>query len=91
MASSVADAIVATLRASGVRLVYGIPGAPGIPYAYWSIGFTGRQTYRAAEKEGHLEHLPTNRSPRFLPPMQPCLRTGTAALVTAAPTWLARH
>jgi amidohydrolase len=68
-----------------------IPRALGIPYTYWSIGFTDRQTYLAAEKEGHLEDLPTNHSPKFLPPMQPCLRTGTAALVTAAMAWLARH
>jgi amidohydrolase len=68
-----------------------IPGALGIPYTYWSIGFTDRQTYLAAEKEGRLGDLPTNHSPKFLPPMQPCLRTGTVALVTAALAWLARH
>jgi metal-dependent amidase/aminoacylase/carboxypeptidase family protein len=68
-----------------------IPSALGIPSTYWSIGFTDRQTYLAAEKEGHLEDLPTNHSPKFLPPMRPCLRTGTAALVTAAMAWLARR
>ncbi len=68
-----------------------IPNALGIPYSYWSIGFTDRQVYRTAEKEGKLEDLPTNHSPKFLPPMQPCLRTGTQALVTAALAWLARH
>jgi len=30
-----------------------------------------------------------NHSPKFLPPMQPCLRTGTEALVTAAMAGLA--
>jgi metal-dependent amidase/aminoacylase/carboxypeptidase family protein len=30
-----------------------------------------------------------NHSPKFLPPMQPTLRTGTEALVAAAPAWLA--
>jgi amidohydrolase len=68
-----------------------IPKAMGIPYTYWAIGFTDRQTYLAAEKAGRLEDLPTNHSPKFLPPMQPCLRTGTAALVTAALAWLAQH
>ena len=68
-----------------------IPGALGIPYTYWSIGSTDRQTYLTAVKEGHLDDLPTNHSPKFLPPMQPCLRAGTEALVTAALAWLARH
>jgi metal-dependent amidase/aminoacylase/carboxypeptidase family protein len=32
--------------------------------------------------------LPTNHSPKFVPPLQPTLRTGTEALVTAALAWL---
>jgi amidohydrolase len=66
-----------------------IPDAAGVPYCYWSIGFTDRDTYLAAEKDGHLDDLPTNHSPKFLPPMQPTMRTGTEALVTAALAWLA--
>jgi amidohydrolase len=66
-----------------------IPDAAGVPYCYWGIGFTDRATYLAAEKDGHLDELPTNHSPKFLPPMQPTLRTGTEALVTAALAWLA--
>ena len=66
-----------------------IPDAVGIPYCYWAIGFTDRETYLAAEKDGHLDDLPTNHSPKFLPPLQPCLRTGTEALVAAALAWLA--
>jgi amidohydrolase len=65
-----------------------IPNAAGVPYTYWAIGFTGRQAYLAAEKDGRLDDLPTNHSPKFLPPMQPTLRTGTEALVTAALAWL---
>ena len=49
-----------------------------------------RKVYRAAEKAGKLQDLPSNHSPKFLPPMQPCLRTGTEALTTAALAWLAR-
>lgn len=44
--------------------------------------------YLAAEKDGHLDDLTSNHSPKFLPPMQPCLRTGTEALVAAALAWL---
>ena len=39
---------------------------------------------------GRLQDLISNHSPKFLPPLQPCLRTGTEALTTAALAWLAR-
>jgi hypothetical protein len=49
---------------------------------------TDEKIYRAAEKAGHLQDLPSNHSPKFLPPLQPTLRTGTEALVAAALAWL---
>jgi amidohydrolase len=67
-----------------------IPDAAGAPYTYWGMGFTDEKTYRAAEKAGRLQDLPTNHSPKFLPPLQPTLRTGTEALVAAALAWLAK-
>lgn len=66
-----------------------IPDAVSVPYCYWALGFTDRDTYLAAERDGHLEDLPTNHSPKFLPPLQPTLRTGTEALTAAALAWLA--
>ena len=66
-----------------------IPDAAGVLYCYWGVGFTDRETYLAAERDGHLDDLPTNHSPKFLPPMQPALKTGTEALVAAALAWLA--
>jgi metal-dependent amidase/aminoacylase/carboxypeptidase family protein len=66
-----------------------IPDAAGVPYTYWGLGYTDRDTYLAAEKAGHLADLTSNHSPKFLPPMQPCLRTGTEALLAAALAWLA--
>jgi amidohydrolase len=68
-----------------------IPRTAGIPYTYWAIGGTDPQTYRTAEKNGHLEDLPANHSPKFLPTLQPTLRTGTEALTAAALAWLARQ
>jgi hippurate hydrolase len=65
-----------------------IPEAARIPYTYWGIGRTDRKVYQAAEKAGRLAELPANHSPEFLPPLQPTLRTGTGALVTAALAWL---
>jgi metal-dependent amidase/aminoacylase/carboxypeptidase family protein len=68
-----------------------IPAAAGVPYTYWSIGRTDRQAYLAAEKAGRLQDLPSNHSPKFLPPLQPTLRTGAEAMVVAAMAWLAPH
>jgi amidohydrolase len=68
-----------------------IPAAAGVPYTYWGIGRTGRQAYLAAEKAGRLQDLPSNHSPKFLPPLQPTLRAGTEALTVAAMAWLAPH
>jgi metal-dependent amidase/aminoacylase/carboxypeptidase family protein len=66
-----------------------IPDAVGAPYCFWALGFTDRDAYLAAEKDGRLDDLPTNHSPKFLPPLRPTLRTGTEALITAALAWLA--
>ncbi len=68
-----------------------IPRAAGIPYTYWAIGGTDPQTYRTAEKNGRVDELPANHSPKFLPVLQPTLRTGTEALTAAALAWLAPH
>ena len=40
---------------------------------------------------GGYDALTTSHSPKFLPPLQPTLRTGTEALTTAALAWLASH
>jgi hippurate hydrolase len=67
-----------------------VPRAAGIPYTYWAIGGTDPDAYRAAEKAGRIaDDIPANHSPKFLPVLQPTLRTGTEALVTAALSWLA--
>jgi amidohydrolase len=68
-----------------------IPASVGAPYTYWGIGRTDRQAYLAAEQAGRLQDLPSNHSPKFLPPLQPTLRTGTEAMVTAAMAWLGPH
>ena len=68
-----------------------IPRAAGIPYTYWAIGGTEPRTYCTAEKDGYLDDLPANHSPKFLPVLQPTLQTGTEALTAAALAWLAPH
>jgi amidohydrolase len=67
-----------------------IPRAAGIPYTYWGIGGTDPDAYRAAAKAGRVQDdIPANHSPKFLPVLQPTLRTGTEAMVAAALAWLA--
>ena len=67
-----------------------IPRAAGIPYTYWGIGGTDPQAYAAAEKAGRVQDdIPVNHSPKFLPALQPTLRTGTETLTAAAMAWLA--
>ncbi len=69
-----------------------VPRAAGVPYTYWAIGGTDPQIYRAAEKARRVqEDIPSNHSPRFLPVLQPTLRTGTEALTVAALAWLTPH
>jgi len=48
-----------------------IPDAAGVPYTYWGLGYTDRDTYLAAEKDGHLDDLTSNHSPKFLPRCSP--------------------
>jgi hippurate hydrolase len=62
-------------------------GRPGIRGGYWMLGSVGPTAWAAAPGTGAAEKLgalPGNHSPRFLPSVRLTLRTGTAALVTAA-------
>ncbi len=67
--------------------------AAGAPCAYWFIGgsdpalFAGVTTIE--EAKGVVDGLPSNHSPFFAPVIEPTLRTGIAALTTAARTYLA--
>jgi hippurate hydrolase len=64
-----------------------------VPCAYWFIGcsdpalFTGVTSIEAAREI--VDGLPSNHSPLFAPVVDPTIRTGVAALTTAARTWLA--
>jgi len=84
-----ATTLASSPRRPSARTSASFPDAAGIPFTYWSIGRTDRQVYLTAEKEGRLQDLRSNHSPKFLPPLQPTLRTGTEALTTAALAWLA--
>ena len=66
--------------------------AAGVPCAYWFLGgsdpalFAGVTTIE--EARGIVDGLPSNHSPLFAPVIDPTIRTGVAALTTAARAWL---
>ncbi|MCX7521392.1 amidohydrolase [Microbacterium sp. STN6] len=67
-----------------------IPDALGVPYSYWGVGGADPEAYARAKAAGTIEQdIASNHSPRFAPPIEPTLRTATAAIVVAATAWLA--
>jgi amidohydrolase len=67
--------------------------ASGAPCAYWLLGcadpahFAGMASLAGAK--AIVDTLPSNHSPLFAPTIEPTLRTGVAALTSAARAWLA--
>jgi amidohydrolase len=58
------------------------------PLVFWFVGGTDPQKYAEAEKAGRLNELPSNHSPQFAPVLNPTLRVGIEAMLTAAGPWL---
>jgi metal-dependent amidase/aminoacylase/carboxypeptidase family protein len=68
---------------------FGVLGrAWGAPSVFWFVGGLDHDTYDAAARDGRLGELPTNHSPQFAPTLDPTVRTGVEAMVTAAGAWL---
>jgi hippurate hydrolase len=67
--------------------------AAGAPLAYWLLGGADPAHFEGItsldEARAIVDGLPSNHSPLFAPVIEPTLRTGIAALVAAARTWLA--
>ena len=59
-----------------------------VPYVFWFVGGTDPATYEAARREGTVRQIPSNHSPRFAPVLDPTLKTGLQAMLTAASPWL---
>lgn len=59
------------------------------PLVFWFVGGTDPQKYAQAEQAGRLNELPSNHSPQFAPVINPTLRIGIEAMLTAAGPWLA--
>jgi hippurate hydrolase len=66
--------------------------AAGVPLVYWLLGGADPALFAGAASPAELERiaggLPSNHSPLFAPVIDPTLRVGVAALVTAAHEWM---
>ncbi|ALJ28161.1 amidohydrolase [Stenotrophomonas acidaminiphila] len=60
----------------------------GVPYVFWFVGGTDPSAYARAQAEGALNTLPGNHSPRFAPVLEPTLKVGLQAMLSAAAAWL---
>ena len=59
-----------------------------VPYVFWFVGGTDPKTYVDAIKNNQLNSIPSNHSPKFAPVINPTLKTGLQAMMTAAAAWL---
>lgn len=62
-----------------------------VPYVFWFVGGTDPQTYREARQANRVNAIPSNHSPRFAPVIDPTLKAGLQAMLTAASVWLCRE
>ena len=68
---------------------FGLFGAAwNVPAVFWVVGGIDRETWDKAEKAGKLDEIPANHSPEFAPAINPTLRTGIEAMLSAAGAWL---
>ena len=69
-----------------------LASASGAPCAYWLLGSADPVLFAGVtsleEAETIVRGLPSNHSPQFAPVIDPTLRTGIAALTSAARAWL---
>jgi hippurate hydrolase len=58
-----------------------------VPYVFWFVGGTDPEIYLEAIKKNQLNTIPSNHSPKFAPVINPTLKTGLKAMMTAAAAW----
>ena len=58
-----------------------------VPYVFWFVGGTDSKIYQEAKKNNQLNSIPGNHSPKFAPVINPTLKTGLQAMMTAALAW----
>jgi len=60
-----------------------------VPAVFWVVGGIDPETFDKAERAGKVDELPANHAPNFAPVLDPTLRVGIEAMLTAAGAWLA--
>jgi hippurate hydrolase len=60
-----------------------------VPYVFWFVGGTDPKAYEKAKRDGAVNKIPSNHSPKFAPQIHPTLETGLQAMLAAAGAWLA--
>lgn len=60
----------------------------GVPYVFWFVGGTDPEKFARAKAEHTINKIPSNHSPRFAPVLDPTLKTGLQAMLSAASAWL---
>ncbi|WHF52765.1 M20 family metallopeptidase [Chryseobacterium gotjawalense] len=59
-----------------------------VPYVFWFVGGTDPTIYLEAQKNNQINAIPSNHSPKYAPVINPTLKTGLQAMMTAALVWL---
>lgn len=59
-----------------------------VPYVFWFVGGTDPTIFLEAKKNNKINTIPSNHSPKFAPVINPTLKTGLQAMMTAAAAWL---
>ena len=68
---------------------FGLFGAAwNVPSVFWVIGGIDPALYDQAKKSGRLDEIPANHAPNFAPVVDPTLRTGVEAMLSAAAAWI---
>lgn len=59
-----------------------------VPSVFWFVGGTDPAVYAEAKAKKQTNSIPSNHSPRFAPTLDPTLKTGLQAMLSAAGAWL---
>lgn len=59
-----------------------------VPYVFWFVGSTDRQTWQEAVRRDAVQEIPANHSSKFTITLDPTVRTGLEAMLVAALSWL---
>lgn len=62
-----------------------------VPTVMWVVGGIDPVKYEDARKAGKIDELPVNHAPDFAPAIEPTLRVGIEAMLTAVGAWVSQQ